>query len=441
MKNKIYLLALLGGALALGACSSEDEPIFEDSAAERLEAGRRTFFNDLCANGGTWAMEYFANYEEPGYVFVMQFLPDNSVTISANHMWINKQFSQERSLWDVISDDGNVLTFNTYNTLFHVFSTPENIVGPNAPTNDITGDDINELGYGHNGDYEFMLMENEGQTIRLLGKKRGLTAYLRQLPADTDPEEYLSKVAALRDQFDAKFPTLTMTETATGASYDVSNMAFGVPKVVPTASTSPNSRTVEGAAIITLDGLRFMNPLEVIREDNSTWKISEMAWTDDGALQSADARIEAQRADLSLANGRYSWTLDPESMSPELAEAYQKASDAIVAAKGKKFALGKIELSYKDNSGKPAFTIVNRAGSRVCYDYCTLATAPGEATLEINGTNKASSDMNKDVPEFVEYKKLLVGKFAVKNIAPMNPREIVFTGVDNPGVSFNIAVN
>lgn len=442
MKKSLYLSLLLGAALQLTGCSDSDSSIFGQSAAERLDASRKAFTETLSADGGLWAMEYYSNIQEPGYVFVMQFNPDNSVSISADHIWINNEFNTEKSLWEVISDNGSVLSFNSYNNIFHIFADPENIEGPLAPSDPSTGDDINEIGYGHEGDYEFMLMEDDGQTIRLLGKKRGLPAWLHRLPADTDPEQYLAGIRELRTQFSSKFPVLTMTETATGACYDVSNMSFGVPVIAPRNTTSAASRTVSGTGLINYDGLTLLDPIEVIREDNSTFEISAFSWADDGSLVADGLRIAASAPGFNLSSSRYGWRLDAESMSPVLAAAFAAASQGLQASAGNSFDLRNVELGFSSNAGRLMFTLTTYAGKRLCRDYGTIETnADGsEVSITLTDANRASADFDAAVPAFTAFKQLLSGNFKVSNISAMNPARINFTSLTNPDVSFSVDV-
>ena len=230
MRNSIYLAAV--AAFALTACSNDDNEIFDQSAAERLEQYKKEYADVLTSNGGLWAMEYFANEDEPGYVFVVKFDKDKSVTVSGNHKWIGGTYKADTSLWSMIADNGPVLSFNSYNSVFHIFSDPANITGPDAPVGDDGKSDVDETGFGHEGDYEFQVMEvsEDGNTMRLLGKKRLYHAYLRRLDANTDPEQYLSEIKAVSSRFSKKFDSLVLTDTE-GNKFRVNDMVTGIPSI------------------------------------------------------------------------------------------------------------------------------------------------------------------------------------------------------------------
>ncbi len=438
MKKALYILPVL--ALGLAACSNEEESIFDQSAAERLEAGQKEYFSTLCADGGIWAMEYFANEEEPGYMFVMQFHADKSVDVHTDHKWIGSKYRSERSLWDVINDNGNVLTFNSYNTLFHVFSTPENIEGSDAPLNS-NGEDVDEQGYGHDGDYEFMLMENSNGNIRLLGKKRGYYAYLRHLPSDTDPKAYLADIAAKRKLFaNKKFPTYIMTETATGAEYDVTGLGSGVVSIMPSGSTNPYAQTETKACVITANGLRPIKAFDCIRSNDSHFGVDEFTWASDGALVAPGMRIIAQKAGVSLQNVQLKWMLDKGTMSPTLAAAHDAASASLQSAIGTNYDLRNIVFAYYSNSGRSEFSLTTYAGTRLCRDFFDLQVNEDatEINLTLKASNKASSDLVDVAPEYVAFKQLLSGDYYVSNVDLMAPTSILFTSKANPEIYFTV---
>ena len=152
--KKVFSIILCGVAVAgFTSCGNEEEDIFDESSALRTNHAVATYSELLTSAENGWVMEYFANEEEPGYPMLMKFDKSGAVTIAAkNHYSNNDVYSTEESLYEVIADYGPVLTFNSYNTLFHIFSTPDDI--PDTPI-----EESDETGLGHEGDYEFVIYE------------------------------------------------------------------------------------------------------------------------------------------------------------------------------------------------------------------------------------------------------------------------------------------
>ncbi|MDE6562403.1 MAG: DUF4302 domain-containing protein [Muribaculaceae bacterium] len=445
MNKSIYLAAL--ASLALTACSSDDNDIFDKSAADRLEQYKKDYADVLTAEGGLWTMEYFSNTDEPGYVFVMKFEKNGAVTISANHKWIGGTFKQETSLWKMIADNGPVLSFNSYNNLFHIFSDPANIVGPDAPLGEM-GDDINETGYGHEGDYEFQFMEvsDDGQTVRLLGKKRLYDIFLHRLDPNTDIEAYMSSVKDVSSRFSTTFNDLTMTD-ADGNLYRVYDMNTGVPSIYPLAGDAV-SQTVSANGIFTLEGFRFMNPVEVKRADDSTFEIEHLFFTESGAMTGDN--ITDLRATSPLENivrADITWTLDSESLTGKAKTLYDTANNALVAALTSKDILGKTELTYGSVGGKMVPQLVTRIGNRVCRDYIEYSVKKDENGnilpsdqfhFSINGGNNTSIKYNDEIPAYKALKEYLSGNFVMTAVDPLCPSSVIFTDKNDSASSFKM---
>lgn len=447
--NKLYILPVLALGL-FSSCSNEEESVFGLSAAERLEAGQKEYFNTLCSDGGVWAMEYFANEEEPGYLFVMKFRDDKSVEIATDHKWMGGKYDSEISLWDVINDDSNVLTFNSFNTLFHVFSNPENITGLDAPK-DTNGEDVDEQGYGHNGDYEFLFMEHKDGNIRLLGKKRGYYAYLRHLPEDTDAEQYLADVAAKRKIFTNKnFDTYVMTESATGAEYDVKGLGSGVVTVMPHNTTNQYAQTEEKACIITAKGLRPISSFDFIRIDDSHFRVSEFTWAEDGTLVADGFRIKATvPATNLLRTDLKTWNIVDGSMSDALVSAMAAANEqtpAIASSNiyiqvfGRNPVLKNFGIGFETVSGKIRFALKGNCGNQPIYYYGNIeALENGNVKLSLTDMDEPLSQLIlPTAPKTGDFLNLFNGEFKAENVDPMDSREVELTSVDNPAVSFRL---
>lgn len=446
MKKSIYLAAL--AALALTACSNDDDSVFDQSAAERLEQYKKEYADVLTADGGLWSMEYFSNPEEPGYVFVMKFDKNGSVTISANHKWIGGTYKQETSLWKMIADNGPVLTFNSYNTLFHIFSDPANILGEDAPKGE-QGDDINETGYGHEGDYEFQVMEvlDEGKTVRLLGKKRLYDIYLHRLDPSTDAEAYLEEVKAVRNRFSPKFNDLTLTDED-GNLYRMYNILGGIPSIYP-LSGDPVSQTVTANGIFTLDGFRFMNTLEVKRADDSTFDLPMLYFTEEGAMKGdnvADLRATSPLENIVRAD--LTWVLDSESMSGKIRTLYDAANSEIMSTMSDKDVLGAIELAYGSVMGNVIPQLVTRIGNRICRDYIEydLERDASNGTVlpsdklhfSITGGNNTALKYDEELPAYKAFKEYLTGEFTMTSHNPLIPNELVVVDNNDTSSSFQL---
>lgn len=447
MMKKSLILPIFAAALALGSCNSDDVRVFDESAADRLENSKQNNFDMLCADGGKWAMEYFANTDEPGYLFVMEFRPDKSVTITSDHKWIDNKETAETSMWDVITDNGVVLTFNTYNKVFHVFSDPANITGPNAPK-DSNGQDEDETGYGHEGDYEFMIMSHEStdSRIRLRGKKHALSAYLVRLDADTDVSAYLAHAKKLRSQFDAKrFPTYVMTETATGETYEVTGLAAGVVSVLPAGSTNPFAQTESKACIITEKGMRPYVPFQFIRKDNSLFSVSEFTWSENG-LVAPGVCITAPFGPDNLVRQDLTWNIDVDSFSPYLAgkfaEANEQSKQISIKGFGTNPTLSNLAFLFKNYKGKLTFNVQAKLGT-VRFNYYGSVSAVDNhiANIELTIHDDAiKKDILREAPKVVEFLELLSGELEVTNKSVIDPSEMRFISKSNPDIYFSATV-
>ena len=123
MKNIINSILIGTAVLGLSACSLHDDTeLFDEPAAERLEknvAADKTLL-ESASNG--WELHLWTgkDYSGGGYTYFMKFANDK-VTVSSDIAPANMKTT---SSYDVISDQGPVLTVNTYNEIFHYLAEP-----------------------------------------------------------------------------------------------------------------------------------------------------------------------------------------------------------------------------------------------------------------------------------------------------------------------------
>ena len=273
MKKLFYIFAL-GLTLSMASCApSEVDDIFDENPAVRIDNAVKNYTELLKSNGGRWNMKYFANGDEGGYNFMMLF-KNGSVEISGKNYYTGDAFVQDESMWEVISDYGPVLTFNTYNEVFHLFS---------DPTPDGTG-----LG----GDYEFIVMKAEENKITLRGKKTGITAVLERVTDNVTDQEFFAEVEA---NSAASFSTLVDTlyiTTSTGYQFAAVGHNDEVWTIFPAAGDRA-ANIIDYPEIMnsmsTRNGIRFMEPLSFFTEyDPEAFIPQDFTIQEDGSLLAED---------------------------------------------------------------------------------------------------------------------------------------------------------
>ena len=123
MTKRLFPVAfLLLTALGFVGCSNEEEDLFDHSAAERLNAISSTYTQRLADSKGGWVMEYYpyTNNEDMltggGYLIMNRFHDNGAVYTLMKNSLTNNMVLEDSTAFEVITDMGPVLTYNTYNT-------------------------------------------------------------------------------------------------------------------------------------------------------------------------------------------------------------------------------------------------------------------------------------------------------------------------------------
>lgn len=298
-------------AMSLAACApSEVEDLFDESAAARLDNAVKNYTEYFKKDGGRWLMQYFANADEEGVNFILNFKNDGSVEISTQNVNVGDgTFQSDVSLWQVVADYGPVLSFNTYNKVFHEFSSPQSD------------------GTGHGGDYEFIIIGTEDNQAHLRGKKTGIDIIMTRLGSDvaaTDADYFAAYTAKRAKAFNARLTDYVLT-TANGKRYicnDVSTMLWSF---YPEDGTLLDNGEYMNA-IMTLDGLRFMQPLDFVTEYNENdVPLQNFKFQDDGSLLCTDdgaSLITGPAPVDALQQTTVTWTFNASGFGGEFATAY-----------------------------------------------------------------------------------------------------------------------
>ena len=180
MKKILMFTIALGLMVAtLPSCLKDDKANFSGSPAARLDEAVKVNKQILESAPNGWSLGYYAgrNYSGPGFTLTLKFKDGKAYIMGDNKDATTVGVSE----YDVVKDQGVVLTFPTYNSVIH------ELAGASQ-------------GYpeGLQGDYEFAILEANANFIRLRGKKWKNEMILTPIKNQTQ-EEFIQKVFTIRE--------------------------------------------------------------------------------------------------------------------------------------------------------------------------------------------------------------------------------------------------
>lgn len=180
MKKILMFTTALGLMVAtLPSCLKDDKANFSGSPATRLDEAVKVNKQILESAPNGWSLGYYAgrNYSGPGFTLTLKFKDGKAYIMGDNKDATTVGVSE----YDVVKDQGVVLTFPTYNSVIH------ELAGASQ-------------GYpeGLQGDYEFAILEANANFIRLRGKKWKNEMILTPIKNQTQ-EEFIQKVFTIRE--------------------------------------------------------------------------------------------------------------------------------------------------------------------------------------------------------------------------------------------------
>lgn len=372
-------LTVLAASMMLTSCfKNEEDDIFDKNAAERLEEAKTYYSDILTDKGGKWQLEYYANGDEHGYVYLMSFNKNGTVTISGQNEYIGyelnpagtgaKTYGTATSLWEVVGDNGPVLSFNSYNRIFHIFSSPYDI----PPYGD---NETDESGKGHEGDYEFDLMKYSNDTLYVEGKKREISMIMTRIDANTDDRVYMEYVTAMADSFFHPKVPIVFMNMPNGKRYAIMDGASQMPTIWD-FDLDRISYEQSYTGIVNHDGFALMDPL-VLGE----YTVQRFVRNDDGSLrciENPSVIVDAGHLNEDVMFNRANivktelssdyimgWTLNSASLSGQFQSAYDAVKTAI--NKGTR-RLGAITVEYADSTYYNDKLALLKGNNRVPFD-------------------------------------------------------------------------
>jgi len=184
-----------------------------------------------------WVMQYFATSESPGYSMIVNFKSDCEAIVAAKNELVKNKYTEAGGLFDVIGDNGPVITFNTYNDLLHLFSNP-----------------VDPDGTGLGGDYEFVVIDHSDSLFHLKGKKTDSDILMKRVPEGMTWNDYFNRLDQMSDNIFGGEPFYLVSGNDTYMATKGTSTIFQL-------ISYPSLDETEMPFIITIDGLRFYSVL------------------------------------------------------------------------------------------------------------------------------------------------------------------------------------
>ena len=259
MKKIILGAALAFVSLSLTSCLHDNEELFDKPAAERMQEAIKADKELLESASNGWQMRYYTGeqYTGGGYTMFMKFKSGKAYVASD----LATADMVTSSSYDVITDRGPVLTFNTYNTIMHYLAQPYQ--------SDVDGEQ---------GDYEFIITKTTQDSIFVKGKKWGNKFVMTRVPENVSWKETIEKMQSVKNSMRFAYLPEGATSTNDAVLFD------------PTLRrVYTNGDTSTGVPYFyDVDGVGFEEPVTIAGKEVTSLKYDEQTMnfsSADGSLQ------------------------------------------------------------------------------------------------------------------------------------------------------------
>lgn len=443
MKKTIAILLSVSCLFGLNSCFKTEEDIFDQSPAQRLNKLTSDYREVLSGSENGWVLQYFASETEQGYPFVMKFDKSGKVTIAGNNsVSTGGVYKEESSTYDFVQDMSVVLTFDTYNEIFHEFSSPQTD------------------GVGHGGDYEFQMkgMSADKDTIYVMGKKSGIDMRLVRFPMGaqyTDAAGAKKTVDSWADYFKAiEASTARLfnnkisgyTLSSGDETFDVDGLGVGVMALTPVglSEIEAASRTYYRGIIVNLDNtVRLSSPFEGEKGKFSVQDLAIDAANTKMTSPDGTVTLNAPTVEQLFKMAGASWMIDPETMTAKTKTLY----DAAVEGAATKKRTVEFGYQYDSKTGKICMVVkllqagTTKASVALFYLDATVAS-DGTLTYTADGSgDRNAQSYSKNVPGLLDFVKGMAGSYGVTAETPFYPAQMKFVNKADGNDTFTAKLN
>ncbi len=444
MRKLLYIIIFFVSLSLVYACTNEDDKIFSQSAAERMNQALADYTNALVDSENGWVMDYFATDTSPGYTLLASFRSSGLSYVAGKNEFTANVYKKDSGLFQLIGDDGPVLTFDTYNSVLHVFSDPEDPYGRKM-------DDPNSLyGIGLGGDYEFIVMKNNGNEINLKGKKRGTPILLTKMAAGTNWEQYFSQLDQMNTLlFNKNIQPAFALQGSNGSSLTLTNGYSHVFMAQTPEQLENSQQGVKIPFIVTASGLRFIRPILLGGEKVQNFALNE----DQTKLICIDANTHAEistdMVNFFFANinagKKMTWINNIANMSTDMKFAYDAMNEGCVS---KGWSLSQVALVYSKDWGQSLYINARKTITAEGYlSYTMTKKSTTEIDLKFNGVDSHSNPAGKNFYDNFDgvagFANMLTSSYTVSvspGQAAFHASILRFSSIQNPNIWFDLTI-
>lgn len=244
--RKLNLLSILAfvALVILPACQQLEPDVFDKPSSTRLSEFLEEIRTTLSSEQYGWTLDYYPGSKYSSVTYALSFT-DQKVTACVE----KKPTETETSTYALKTDDGPVLSFDTYNKILHAYATPDS-----------------KKYQAKGGDFEFEIraFDKENKVITLIGKRSRNTCTLR--PLTKPAEEYFAGVKSFER---------SITVPAAAATIDGKEIELyidnGIRSITIGEKDAPKDSLQTVRYVLTENTFRFSKPFKVGDVEFSEW--------------------------------------------------------------------------------------------------------------------------------------------------------------------------
>ena len=249
MKNRILLAILFAAVLFTPSCLKDQKDLFDEPSSARMQSYLENVRDVLTyVTDEGWVMDYYPGSSFAGISIVLKFTEQEVTALSEKD-----PYTEETSTFRLTTDDGPVLSFDTYNSIIHEYATPSST-----------------LYQAKGGDFEFDILKVSEEEIVLRGKRSRNYCFLH--PLFDDAEDYLLAVKEMENSISVAAVSTTIDGVEYEGFLDSATRTFSYGE-----KGTPDDNLTNKRYVVTPTGLRFAGEFSIGEESFTEWVYDEDA--------------------------------------------------------------------------------------------------------------------------------------------------------------------